>query len=194
MAEQQATTNQFVENDHVALPIASVGYFSAQECKEIVRVSEQQVQVAGVAGTDGDLTDLRDSRITSILPNPDMQWIFQKIQAAVLAANRLYKYELVGFREGLQVATYTNGGQYGLHLDLGKGGMSTRKLSVSVQLTDSHEYKGGDLEFACLENPNVPRSLGSTIIFPSFLPHRVAPVTSGTRKSLVAWIHGPSFR
>lgn len=194
MQEQQTTSYQFVENDYLALPVASVGYFSTQECLEIVRASEQQPQVAGVAGTRGDLTHLRDSRIATIPPNPETQWIFQKIQAAVLTANQLYSYELAGFREGLQVATYTNGGHYGWHLDIGKSGMSTRKLSVSVQLTDAHEYQGGDLEFLCVENPNVPKSVGSMIIFPSFLPHRVAPVTSGTRKSLVAWIHGPSFR
>jgi PKHD-type hydroxylase len=194
MQEQQTTLHQYVENDNMALPVASVGCFSTQECLEIVRVSEQQLQIPGVAGTRGDLTHLRDSRIVSIPPNPDTQWIFQKIQAAVLRANQLYRHELVGFREGLQVATYTNGGHYGWHLDIGKGSMSTRKLSVSVQLTDAHEYQGGDLEFLCLENPNVPKSIGAAIIFPSFLPHRVTPVTSGTRKSLVAWIHGPSFR
>lgn len=194
MQEQQKPSNQFVENDYLALPLASVGYFSTQECLEIVRLSEQHSQIAGVAGTRGDLTHLRDSRIASIPPSPETQWIFEKIQAAVLQANQLYRYELAGFREGLQVATYTNGGHYGWHLDIGKAGMSTRKLSVSVQLTDAHEYQGGDLEFFCLEDPNVPKSIGSMIIFPSFLPHRVAPVTSGTRKSLVAWIHGPSFR
>jgi hypothetical protein len=144
MQEQQATLHQYVENDNMALPVASVGCFSTQECLEIVRVSEQQLQISGVAGTRGDLTHLRDSRIASIPPNPDTQWIFQKIQAAVLRANQLYRHELVGFREGLQVATYTNGGHYGWHLDIGKGSMSTRKLSVSVQLTDAHEYQGGD--------------------------------------------------
>ena len=35
---------------------------------------------------------------------------------------------------------------------------------------------------------------GSIIVFPSFFTHRVAPVTKGTRLSLVAWVSGPLFR
>jgi PKHD-type hydroxylase len=34
---------------------------------------------------------------------------------------------------------------------------------------------------------------GTTIIFPSYLMHRVNPVTRGNRFTLVSWVHGPSF-
>ena len=36
-------------------------------------------------------------------------------------------------------------------------------------------------------------SKGSIIVFPSFVWHRVKPVTSGTRYSLVAWHLGNPF-
>ena len=75
-----------------------------------------------------------------------------------------------------------------------------RKLSMTCQLTDGSEYKGGELEFdfrnydphmrdeskhriQCKEI--LPK--GSIIVFPSFVWHRVKPVTSGTRYSLVVW-------
>ena len=35
---------------------------------------------------------------------------------------------------------------------------------------------------------------GSFIVFPSFIQHRVLPVTKGTRRSLVGWASGPKFR
>ena len=35
---------------------------------------------------------------------------------------------------------------------------------------------------------------GECLIFPSWLPHKVNPVTSGKRISLVAWIQGPLFK
>ncbi len=38
------------------------------------------------------------------------------------------------------------------------------------------------------------RRRGAFIAFPSFLLHRVTPVTRGTRWSLVAWILGPRWR
>ena len=82
-----------------------------------------------------------------------------------------------------------------------------RKLSMTCQLTDGSEYKGGELEFdfrnydphmrdeskhriQCKEI--LPK--GSIIVFPSFVWHRVKPVTSGTRYSLVVWHLGGPFR
>jgi PKHD-type hydroxylase len=38
------------------------------------------------------------------------------------------------------------------------------------------------------------RARGTLVAFPSYLLHRVTPITSGTRKSLVAWVSGPVFR
>ena len=81
-----------------------------------------------------------------------------------------------------------------------------RKLSMTCQLTDGSEYTGGELEFdfrnydphmrdeskhriQCKEI--LPK--GSIIVFPSFVWHRVKPVTSGTRYSLVVWNIGNPF-
>ena len=35
---------------------------------------------------------------------------------------------------------------------------------------------------------------GQAVFFASFIRHRVAPVTSGVRKSLVMWFGGPPLR
>ena len=82
-----------------------------------------------------------------------------------------------------------------------------RKLSVTCQLTDGSEYKGGELEFDFRDyNPNMrdeskhlvqakeilPK--GSIIVFPSYLWHRVKPVTKGVRYSLVVWNLGHPFK
>ena len=37
------------------------------------------------------------------------------------------------------------------------------------------------------------KNQGDMIVFPSYLWHRVKPVTKGTRKSLVIWFIGPPF-
>ena len=72
-----------------------------------------------------------------------------------------------------------------------------RKLSLVVQLSNSDEYEGGDFQFnggfPC-PDPVRLREKGSVIVFPSFLEHRVTPVTAGVRRSLVAWVEGPSWR
>jgi PKHD-type hydroxylase len=70
-----------------------------------------------------------------------------------------------------------------------------RKLSIVVQLSEPGDYEGGAFEFFGLQHPGAtfaPR--GSLLIFPSFLQHRVLPVTGGIRRSLVSWVEGPRWR
>jgi len=120
-------------------------------------------------------------------------WLFAKLNLAVNQLNRAYQYDLKGLFDGIQIASYSRGGKYDWHMDLGPAKNSSRKLSLSVQLSENDSYKGGNLEFA-----NIPekadREISSLIAFPSFLQHRVTPVTRGVRHSLVAWIHVHPFR
>ena len=67
-----------------------------------------------------------------------------------------------------------------------------RKISMTLNLTESSNYEGGNLKFDL--GPHVKenrfkvcdeiRPKGSVIIFPSFMYHCVTPVTSGTRYSI----------
>ena len=68
---------------------------------------------------------------------------------------------------------------------------SPRKLTVIIQLSKADEYKGGELEVFGAITSKLPRQRGSVICLPSFVPHRVTPVTRGIRRIIVAWIAGP---
>jgi PKHD-type hydroxylase len=70
-----------------------------------------------------------------------------------------------------------------------------RKLSITIQLSNSDDYEGGDLELLYDKEPyKLDRSRGTFLVFPSFMLHRVTPVTRGTRWSLVAWIGGKRWQ
>ena len=129
------------------------------------------------------------------------QWVYDLITPYMLSANEQagWKYDIVA-AESCQVTRYTKDGFYKWHKD-GMGSHheiindpnnkgNVRKLSMSVFLNDN--YEGGNFEI--VDEDKVPRlEEGSIIVFPSFLEHRVAPVTKGTRYSLVAWCVGPPF-
>ena len=71
----------------------------------------------------------------------------------------------------------------------------SRKLSLSLQLTDPSQYEGCDLQFQGGRRiETAPRTRGALIAFPSYVLHRVTPITRGVRKSLVCWVSGPEFR
>ena len=122
-----------------------------------------------------------------------------------------WKYDLE-FIEAIQLGHYYEGDFYDWHIDSFKDPRIrtkqevnpdkpyNRKVSVTVWLNDPEEYEGGEFDLET-GGPNAEKRYdtmklpkGSIVVFPSHMWHRVRPVTSGVRKSLVLWIQGPPFK
>ena len=67
-------------------------------------------------------------------------------------------------------------------------------MTISIQLSEPHDYLGGRLELFDAARSVVPDVRGSVAVFPSFVYHRVTPIRRGERRALVAWMGGPSLR
>jgi PKHD-type hydroxylase len=134
--------------------------------------------------------------------NPDNGWIFDRLSLAAEFVNKEYfRFDLTGFDYFQYTEYQSNGDHYNYHADILFGNklppeaLHTRKLSLSLILSDPSEYEGGEFEFLYSSTPmTVPQKRGSIIAFPSWMVHRVAPLTSGLRKSLVYWVVGPKFK
>ena len=107
---------------------------------------------------------------------------------------RKYNFQISSI-ETIQYSEYTDGGHYTWHTDATLKGEQndTRKISFSILLND--DFEGGELElYKFGDKPDTMKMKKNSILFfPSFILHRVTPVTSGTRKALVGWVHGPNF-
>ncbi|MCZ6763026.1 MAG: 2OG-Fe(II) oxygenase [Gammaproteobacteria bacterium] len=181
-------------NDATAQVAFVESLMSPDMCGRVIALAENSPRLEGKTGADRKTDEGRDSTVRFIWPSQESGWLFDFLEDALMKLNRGYGFELTGFYDGIQVATYEPGGHYDWHLDLGPGTYSSRKLSLTVQLSDPADYEGGELEFLSATDELAPRSRGSLIAFPSYLAHRVRPVTKGTRLSLVSWIGGPPFR
>ena len=140
----------------------------------------------------------------------DSAWLFKELVPFVKKANIEAKWNFDWeFSEQLQFTKYEPGQHYEWHQDAFtydrklNGKMMNRKLSVALSLSNPDEYEGGELEFDFLNKgkgvPNIRvckevKTKGSLVVFPSFLWHRVTPVTRGTRHSLVMWSNGVPWR
>ena len=153
----------------------------------------------------------KNNRISDVVWTAD-QWIYDTIWPYMEQANERagWKYDIRAAEE-MQITRYKKGGFYYFHKD-GKGDhLSTydepnnefkhghvRKLSMTVLLNDN--YEGGEFQFAtynkeeCTINTPEFNKIGSIVMFPSDVEHRVAPVTKGIRYSLVTWFVGPPFK
>ena len=106
----------------------------------------------------------------------------------------------------IQLSTYHEDEEafYDWHQDCYAAGETAyqRKLSFILQLSDPADYEGGEIMFTRQfvgrkwdeELAQTIKPRGTVIIFPSFYPHMVKPVTKGMRKSLVAWVEGPHWK
>ena len=166
--------------------------------------------------TKDQIKDMKRKRNSDITWFNDT-WIYKEIHPYIHQANKLAGWNFEWDRsESCQFTKYKPGQYYDWHCDSwdkvydkpntedhGK----IRKLSVTCQLTDGSEYTGGELEFDFRNyEPHMREEVkhlkqakeilpkGSIIVFPSFLWHRVKPVTQGTRYSLVLWNLGYPFK
>ena len=188
-------------------------------CDDIVKYGHQMQEQMAVTGGYGDkklnqkeIKDLKKKRDSNIVWMND-RWIYKEIQPYVHQANANAGWNFDwDHSESCQFTIYKKGQYYDWHCDSwdkpymeeGPTKGKIRKLSVTVTLTDPKEYKGGELEFDFRnldpdKKPNIRACTeilpkGSLVVFPSFVWHRVKPVTKGERNSLVIWNLGYPFK
>lgn len=169
--------------------------FNPSELDTIVRIG-QSIEIERASTFGGSDPKVRDSYVNFIYPNDVSTWMFSRIAGAVNTINeRYFGFDLQSMEQGLQFTRYQAPGEhYEWHIDRGMG-IGTRKLSLSIQLSDPDEYEGGDLELWYGGEPvKASRQRGMITFFPSYVMHRVTPVTKGIRHSLVCWVSGPPFK
>lgn len=179
--------------------------FTPEECQSIIDFRNSiDIFKAGV-GTDDVRTvdkNLRNSNVAWIAPSDKSRWIFERLQATICQLNTEYFHIDLDYIQHLQLTEYDSEylGHYGQHMDGVYGEPSEtqrRKLSLSIQLTSSNEYEGGDLILYpySFDAPILSdKDQGSMTLFRSHIIHEVKPVTKGTRFSLVAWVIGPDWK
>jgi PKHD-type hydroxylase len=153
-------------------------------CEQIIQEGVTRPQINAGIGKDNIKSEGRSTKVTFI-DNPFIKsYIYELV-------TRNFKNYIIEEAEDLQFATYTKGDFYGLHKDADE--TNNRVLSVTVQLSKSSDYKGGDLIFDYDKQP-MERVQGTVVIFPSYVYHEVTPVTKGKRYSLVQWFKGYESR
>lgn len=182
-------------------PLVTFGnIFTAAECDEIVRIGQELFpREEAILQDQYKESSIRKGHVSWF--NADVEathWVYQRLTDAVVLVNQgNWRFDLEAI-EPLQFTMYDEPlDNYDVHIDMliTTGRATTRKLSFSVQLTAESEYTDCDLEL--IAGPKAfqaPRDQGSVTFFPSILLHKVTPITSGKRYSLVGWVAGPRFR
>jgi PKHD-type hydroxylase len=172
------------------------GFISDAEIDRLIADHESLLE-EGKLGFGNTDSAVRRSKVVMFGTEERYHWLYERVWAAASDGNRqMFGVDIATVEPNIQLARYDSGdrGFYDWHTDFASV-RQLRKLSISVQLSRSEDYEGGDLELIYGTRPTpMDRTRGALIAFPSFMLHRVTPVTRGTRWSLVAWIVGPRWR
>lgn len=176
------------------------GAFDDEELSKISEMMKKIPLEESLIGVNKIDNNIRRSQISFHFPNKENKWIFERLNNIIEELNsQFYNFDINGY-DRLQYGEYNqkDQGTYNWHIDstFNNGEQyEDRKLSVTLMLND--DYEGGDFEIihSELNEPiKITKEKGKVIVFPSFLFHRVTPVTRGIRKSIVVWVIGPKFR
>jgi len=186
-------------NSHLTEFITMSNALTSEECSNL---TNHKFEMTDAFTGDCLITPkVRKSKIFWIPMIESWKTLYERVMVHVGECNdKIFKFDITRMAENLQYTEYEEcyQGHYSWHYDVGCNEIdSGRKLSVVVQLSDPSEYEGGELHIICGDDKEyniAPKEKGTMIVFPSYLRHRVTPVTKGKRCSLVTWINGPPFR
>ena len=188
-----------------------------KDCNKIIKKGKsKKVEKAMISDDKKEFITKKEKRNSQVVWL-DERWIYDIIQPFVHTANRNAGWNFEwDWSERAQFTQYKKGMHYNWHRDstaepypieLGSSWVGKiRKLTSVLVLSNPSEYKGGELEFQFqAEDPqfNKGRKIkvanevapkGSIIVFPSFVWHRVKPVTKGVRYSMPTWHLGWPFK
>jgi len=187
------------------------GLFTDEELEKVTEYCRSLELIQGTTvGKDGEMetdNEARKSDIAWANPGDDNMWIFDRLSWVTERINdRFYEMNLNGFTS-FQYTVYDGEKKqkYDYHMDTILGMdkpvdmPETRKLSMSLILSDPKDYEGGEF-YIQSGSPEQEKLLkmeqlkGRVLAFPSFMIHGVAPVTKGKRESVVVWVEGPKFK
>jgi hypothetical protein len=109
------------------------------------------------------------------------------------ANHQVWQYNITHSNQS-EFLMYDINGKYETHVDtFHQISNETRKLTVLAFLND--DFEGGKFYIQNSHERFYPQQTpGTVLVFPSFMPHGVEPITKGVRYSIVTWMVGPYFK
>jgi len=183
----------------IAYNSSSVPAFSVTECDAIIRWLEFRVgwhRTALVEDIPGFGKCVRQCNVVKLQPHlieRVMDWLPRKLVGIIETLNReIWRFDITGLSE-MHLLRYDVNDEVSLHADL-DGDNCERKIALLTQLSSPDDYMGGDLEYGIAPPAIASRERGAILAFPAWVPHRVTPITRGTRYAITCFALGPSFR
>src|SRR5687768_6518886 len=132
-------------NEYLQQPFVCESVFDREQCARITALATGLPVFRGKSSSAD--ANYRVCTTAFIEENAASAFVFEGLRRLVHSLNRRYNFRLSGFTEPLHFISYEPGGRFEWHSDQAGGQTSTRKISISIQLSEETDYAGGDFEF-----------------------------------------------
>ena len=166
-------------------------------CLQNVCAAETVEQLRQLAG-ESDYADGRKTagwaarevkRNEQVEAGPRIDTIRNLVRKALMAHPLFVSFAQPKSITRMLVSRYTQGMEYGLHVDDALMGGRRADLSFTLFLSEPDSYQGGELVMESVDGETeIKLAPGEVVIYPTAALHRVAPVTSGERIAVVGWV------
>lgn len=173
--------------------------FSAEECNRVIRwvaakpfVARNETRTYANWPEPG-IRGHKEFPISLATREPAIVAFRKKLERIIGDLNReVWRFDIMGLTT-LTILRYDVGDQISLHTDL-QSDACDLKLGIILQLSPSDAYEGGMYEYGVSPPAPLSREQGTLLVLPAWVPHKVTPITAGTRYTAVCFAFGPSFR
>jgi PKHD-type hydroxylase len=169
-------------------------------CDRLILENRHNLEVAKTVGPQGEdmVVDRRRSKLNFDVTTEAKEMCLHYTWAAnkhVFGFNLFPNENYRNFNAQFTEYNAEEKGHFDWHMDtyIHGSSRSNRKLTLICSLSDPKDYEGGGLDIGYGDVPPLRLSKGSIVVFPSYMLHRIRPVTVGRRNSFVSWVEGPEW-
>ena len=158
-------------------------FLSKDECEFILNKCKEELKLSTAKVTNGNYK----SRKSSVGWIDNLNVVNKRLSDVLKKSYDINGMEVTGLGP-FQFTEYKIGEYFDWHSD--RSGEIYRDRFASTVILLNDDYSGGILEIRDINGNVIPtnQKIGNLYVFDSGLRHRVTPVESGTRYSLVNWI------
>lgn len=189
-------------NDRIGVPFfVQKTLFNSEQCDRVNEYFDGLELATGwVELKEGEYAQpmlnhtLRKCGVTYSDRNNSSEWFHDIVEKHTTSLNdQFWRCDIVDYSQPIRRMSYGPGEHFkSWHPDYGIGQTAYRKLTTVVLLDDPSNFTGGTFEIACWGTIDLEK--GDSITFPTYIYHRVTPIVSGLRRSLVHRAIGPRFK
>lgn len=172
-----------------------------EQCQQAIETFELFESETGIVGEEYGKKPVVDHSLrkceVTYIPNDDKtKWIHDILESALEDANKVWRFDVSDYSQPMRMMDYGPTDHFqSWHMDHGPGQTCYRKLTIVVQLDRQDvDFEGGEFEIAGGDVSDEYYNQGCGIVFPTYYYHRVAPITTGRRRTIVHRAIGPRFK